>query len=188
MMVLAVGAGHPVNGALIMASFILGTSPVFFLLGFVITKARDIVASSFMKLAAAMVIILALWNLDSALALTGSRWTFAGITRGIYCAISFCDSGVGSISEAGTSATIHFSTHGYSIDTPAIQAGAKIRVTLVNDDAYGCIQAFTIPGLGIRETVLTGETKEIEFTAPEKPGDLPFMCSMGMYRGKFIVL
>jgi sulfite exporter TauE/SafE len=187
MMVLAIGSGHAVNGALIMASFILGTTPVFFLLGFIMTGARDLVADKFTKLAASVIILLAVWNLESAVTLTGSRWTIGNSLKLLKCAVSFCENpGADSVS-AGTAAVITFSTHGYSIDKPVIKAGEKIRVKLVNQEAYGCIQAFTIPGVGVREVVRTGETKEIEFTAPDKPGELAFMCSMGMYRGTFIV-
>lgn len=187
MMVLAVGSGHPVNGALIMASFVLGTTPVFFLLGFVLTKARDIVSQKFMKAAAVIVIALAVWNLDSAIALTGSSFTLGSALSDLRCAISFCGTQEAAVIEAGTEATITFDTHGYTIDKPVIKRGEKIRVKLENTDAYGCIQAFTIPGVGIQEVVRTGETREIEFTAPKESGELAFMCSMGMYRGKFIV-
>jgi len=75
----------------------------------------------------------------------------------------------------------------YDIDNPYIKAGSQITVTLDNVDGASCIQFFTIPKLGIQKIVSVGKKETISFTAPMEKGDLPFMCSMGMYRGKFIV-
>jgi len=44
------------------------------------------------------------------------------------------------------------------------------------------------PKLGIQEIVPVGTTRDIRFKAPDEPGTLAFMCTMGMYRGAFDVV
>src|SRR5712691_6491817 len=63
MMALAVASGKPLLGAAILFAFVLGTSPVFFVLGYFATKLGDAMHQKFMRYAAYAIIILALFNL-----------------------------------------------------------------------------------------------------------------------------
>src|SRR5260221_482309 len=63
MMALAVASGKPLFGGAILFAFILGTSPVFFILGYFATKLGDMFQESFMKLAAVAIILLAVFNI-----------------------------------------------------------------------------------------------------------------------------
>ena len=65
----------------------------------------------------------------------------------------------------------------------SVKAGSQITLHLKNTTGKGCTQAFTIPTLGIQRVIPIGTTSDISFAAPTQPGQLPFMCSMGMYRG-----
>lgn len=63
----------------------------------------------------------------------------------------------------------------------------KIEIT-VNDSAYGCMSTIMIPGLFNRAQTLTkGETIVMEFT-PDKIGDYPITCAMGIKRGTINVV
>jgi sulfite exporter TauE/SafE len=189
MMALAIATGQPVLSAAIMAAFILGTSPVFFTLGFLTAKLGDTMHAVFMKVAAVAIIGLALFNLDGALALSGSQVTIGSSLRDAYCTISVCRGSSSAINTTpSTDVTIVLSDIGYSPAELTIPKGEKITLHLKNDNARGCIQAFTIPSLSVQELVRTGSTRDVTFTAPATAGDLPFMCSMGMYRGTFKVI
>lgn len=168
MMALAVGAGNPAFGALIMATFILGTSPVFFLLGNVFSRLG--------KLTAAVLLILAIYNLEAVLAMTGHPVSF------------FSKQTAPANLIAAKEVTVYIDNNGYSPRDLTIKAGEEITLTVVNRGGYGCIQAFTIPTLGIQKVVPPGQTQIIKFTAPTQAGELNFMCSMGMYRGSFRVI
>lgn len=72
MMALAIASGKPLNGGAIMFAFILGTTPLFFILGYMATKLGDTLHQKFMRLAALAILLLAVFNLNNALALTGS--------------------------------------------------------------------------------------------------------------------
>lgn len=188
MMALAIGSGSPLSGGLILFSFILGTSPVFFILGYLATRAGDVLQQKFMRVAAIVIILLAVYNLDGALALLGSNWTLGSIGKGFYCTVTFCgdvSATVAPDAAAVTAATVFIDEASYSVDNPVLKAGAQINLKVVNRGGRGCIQAFTIPSLGIQKIVRPGTEQAITFQAPSQPGRLNFMCSMGMYRGSF---
>lgn len=187
MMALAVGSGSPWAGALILFTFVVGTVPLFFLLGISIDFLKGALKEKFAVVAASIVIFMAVVNLNSALILAGSRVSLGSITKKIFCTISFCDETPLRGADSTTQPVITFFTRNYAIDNPVIPAGKNITVTLKNVQGRGCIQSFTIPALGIQEFVPLGQTKTVVFTAPEKPGDLVFSCSMGMYTGQFYV-
>jgi len=180
MMALAISSGSPLSGALIMAVFILGTSPVFFVLGNVFSRLG--------KLTAAVLLILAVYNLEAVLAMTGHPVDLRYTWRSFYCTVSFCSEQKPTDLVAAKEVTVYIDSNGYNPKNLAIKAGEEITLTIVNRGGYGCIQAFTIPSLGIQKIIPPGQTQTIKFTAPTKVGDLNFMCSMGMYRGSFRVI
>lgn len=189
MMVQALQYGNPIVSASILFAFTLGTMPLFVLFGVVIQAASTFFTKYFTPIAAALVIGLAVWNLSNAAAISGFDITRS--IRSLYCEISYCDNLVGTKSTPSTAVTttpvitIHASS--YTIDNPHIQAGSHITLVVKNVSGGGCIQFFTIPKLNIQKNVAVGDQATIEFTAPQKKGNLPFMCSMGMYRGSFII-
>lgn len=188
MMALAMGTGSPLFGAAILSAFVLGTSPLFFVLGLSMEKARGILGDHFNKATAGILIGLALLNGNGMLAVSGSPFTVTKLWHAFYCTVSICDDGdVLAAVAPVTKITVGIKPRGYTVDNSVIKAGAPITLTLVNTDANGCTQAFTIPRLGIRTVVRPGEREVIQFTAPEKPGELAFTCSMGMFGGSFQV-
>jgi len=200
MMALAVASGKPILGAAIMFAFVLGTSPVFFILGYFAAKLGDMFQGGFMKLAAFAIILLAIFNLNNASALLGSNITLenAGSTiasglHSFWCTVSWCgrDDFVNSTTQTGnpvSEQTITISATGYSPTFFAVKAGSKVTVHLTNTDGNGCQQGFTIPSLGIQKVVPVGSSSDFAFTAPSQPGQLNFVCSMGMYRGVINVI
>jgi sulfite exporter TauE/SafE len=192
MMALSIASGSPVFGALILFAFILGTSPLFFILGYFATVLGEMFQKQFMRIAAIVLIILALVNLNSVLLLKGidvSQSVKGGLT-GVYCTLWFCDNSKANVvlENAVTEATITFGQVAYQPDSINVKKGQKITLHLVNKDGASCIQAFTIPSLGIQKVVPVGSKETITFTSPDSPTQIPFMCSMGMFRGVINVL
>ncbi len=192
MMALAIGSGNPFLGAATLFAFILGTSPLFFILGYFATKLGDAMHQKFMRFAAVALILLALYNLDGALALSGSSFTFSGVLSGAWCTVSVCNSNTSSpasqTQQTAQSPTITITDRGYSPTLLTIKAGSQVKLHLNNTGGAGCTQTFTIPSLGIQQSVPLGTQSDITFTAPSQPGNLAFMCSMGMYRGMMNVI
>src|SRR3989344_1365250 len=167
MMALAIASGNPMYGAAILFAFVLGTSPVFFILGFLATKLGDTLHQKFMKVAAYAIILLAVFNVNNALALTGSSYTLENTWKGFWCTVSFCnDSSV----QAATGAN----------DQNA-QAAVDESTISIESDGYN-------PDKITVKAVSPGNSDTITFTAQSEPGPLAFMCSMGMFRGTINVI
>lgn len=190
MMALAIASGNPLSGAAILFAFVLGTSPLFFIVGYMATKLGDAMQKRFMKVAAYALILLAVFNINNSLALTGSNLTLENLWSGFYCTVSFCDKdfGASNAQAAVSDATITIDNKGYSPNNITVKAGSEVTLRLINNGGGGCAQAFTIPKYNIQKIVTTGNSDTVTFTAPNEPGPLAFMCSMGMFRGTINVI
>ena len=178
MMALAIGSGKPILGALVLFAFILGTSPVFFALGYFATRLGDTLHQKFTKVAAIALILLALFNLKGAIALTGfDPFTVTGSVEGS-----------NTTGKAVTEATIEFTQSGYTPNTLTVKAGSKVKLNLVNTTGQGCVQSFVIPKLGLSKIVSVGQSSSLEFIAPSQKGNIAFVCSMGMFKGTISVI
>lgn len=193
MMAYAISTGSPLSGATTMFVFMLGTSPLFFLLGYVARKLGTSLSGTFNKVAAGAIILVALYNANGAVALTGSTFTVETIFTSINCMARSCDSRVaGATTSTKTvqEATIFITQDGYHTDPSVVnvKAGSPVKFTIVNQDGGGCAQSLTVPKLGLQRVVPIGRSDTLEFTAPTTSGPLAFMCSMGMFRGSINVI
>jgi len=182
MMAYAIASGSIMSGGITMFAFILGTSPLFFALGYGATRLGDRFSEGFNKLASAAIIVVALYNISGSLALSGYNFSLGGVLGS--------GSEKVSRSEAVTEATIYFTPSGYRSNPKEInvRGGSTLKLKLVNEDGAGCIQAFTIPSYGVQKVVRVGTSDEVSITTPSVNGTIAFMCSMGMYRGYINVL
>lgn len=176
MMAYAIATGSSIQGALTMFVFILGTSPLFFLIGLVTKRLSGSASINFNRISALAIIGVALFNLNGAINLGDFGQT----------AKASVDKNAETVKEA----TIVFGPYGYTTEPAVInvKAGEKVSLNLVNNDGTGCVQAFTIPSMGIQKIVSVGSKQKITLTAPLYSGKLNFMCSMGMYRGSINVI
>lgn len=192
MMALSIASGNPLSGTAIMFAFVLGTSPLFFILGYLATRLGDAMQQKFMKFAAYAIILLAVFNINNTVALTGSSLTLNNLWTNFYCTFTFCDKDFAPNVQAATAvsdATITINNYGYTPDNLTVKAGSLVTLRLVNNGGGGCTQAVTIPKLRIQKIVPIGTSDTIVFTAPDEPGtQLAFMCSMGMFRGVINVI
>ena len=187
MMALAIASGNPLLGAAILFAFVLGTSPVFFIIGYFATRLGEVMQQKFMKVAAVVLIFLAIFNLNNAIALTGSNLTLDNLGKEIYCTVYFCDGVVLNVQDIVNDQTISIESLGYFPNSFTVKSGSKVTLHLVNKTGAGCVQTFTIPSLDIQKVIPVGSSDVVTFTAPA-PGEIPFMCSMGMYRGVIKVI
>lgn len=189
MMALSVATGNPLLGAAVMFAFVLGTSPVFFILGYFATKLADTFQQTFMQLAAFTLILLAIFNMNNAVSLTGSNLTLGNMWQGFWCTFAICNNSTDTIGQTPvTRANILIEQLAYNPNTITVKSGSKVTLHLQNKEGSSCIQAFTIPQLGIQKVVPVGTSADITFTAPLQRGQLAFMCSMGMFRGVINVI
>ncbi len=184
MEVLAISSGNPVSGALIMGSFVLGTSPVFMLIGWLTTRFSETLRARFFKIAAVLVIYVALSSINNALVLTNSRYSF---DKWVWAFKESFVSTPKAASPTSQEVTIQATSRGYSPSSFSVKAGELVTLTINTKDNFSCSSIFTIPSLRITKTLPSTGTTTIAFT-PDKPGPLVFSCGMGMYRGVINVI
>lgn len=69
-----------------------------------------------------------------------------------------------------------------------VKKGSKVRFEVqAREDGYGCMSSIMIPRLTSPQLLEKDKTLVLEFT-PDKVGDLPITCAMGMQRGSIKVI
>jgi sulfite exporter TauE/SafE len=169
MLVLAMGTGNPINGALIMAAFTLGTSPIFFALGLTIT---NIFKSNILsKIASIVILVIGLISINNGQILRNSPHTFQNYSRILFGANDTSGDSI-KIVNGKQEVEIIATNSGYKTSTKNVQS---------------CARNFIIPSLNINKMLPSSGTEIIEFT-PSKEGLLNFSCGMGMYTGSFEII
>lgn len=185
MMVVALGTANPIESALIMFAFILGTSPVFFAIGLSISKL--IKYRAFNYLSAGIISLFAILSLNGALGLLGSPHTLQNYWKVISESGKNLEVKSADVKSGYQEATLLVKNNGYTSDVTALKVGVPVKLKIVTDNVYSCSRAFTIPSLNISKVLPATGEEVIEFT-PNKLGRLAYSCSMGMYTGSFNVI
>jgi len=178
----ALASGSFVTGGLMMFVFALGTLPSLLGISAISSTASGSFSRIFLRFSGALVLILALFNLNSGFALTGidlSQLLNPGNSQGSNAVVPTIK---GNVQEVAMKVT----SYGYEPKNLTIKAGIPVRWKVDGTDAFGCTSIMTIPDLNVTKPLRSGENI-IEFTA-QKRGQLAFMCSMGMVRGSFTVI
>jgi uncharacterized protein len=186
MEVLALSSGLALQGALIMFTFILGTIPTFFVLGFVATQVRGKARHAFVFVAALLVLGLGFFSLNNGLKLANAPFVPSRVIAGMFGPRSL-DTATGAEEVDGVQElTINVLPTSYSPNYFVAEAGKPIRLWMESNGNYGCTRSFTIPSLGIN-TVLP-ETGRVPIDIPaQAAGTLNFTCGMGMYSGSIVI-
>lgn len=211
-MAVALGAGNPVQGAILLFAFTLGTSPVFFAVFYFATKLGERLEKRFVRITALIIIVLSVFTIDTGLNLAGSPFSLSrlftssrsqvvqavgtpgplapGIPDLPYSS-SQADGSVNTVAVDETDGnmdivTINVLNDGYSPNEIHVKADKPFQMKLDTDNVRSCSRAFVIPSLGVQEILDSTGTKTI-IVPGQKPGTrLHFSCSMGMYTGVII--
>ncbi len=183
MEVQAISSGNIFAGALTMFFFILGTAPVFMALGYITTRLSENFRAKFFKIAGILVIFIALSNLNAALVLANSPYTWQNFTW----AFKQTFSSKNQDSIINNQIVITATSGGYSPRNFTVKNNQEVTLTINSQNNRTCARAFTIPALGISRLLPVNGTEEIKFT-PTQTGRIVFSCSMGMFTGVFNVV
>lgn len=182
MMLLAIASGSGVSGAAIMFSFILGTSPLFFILGYTAKTLTEKWAALFQKVVALLIVLVAFFTIYTGAVLAGFELSVTDKT-----ATEEVPEAPKTVEKNGVQeVTINVLDTGYNPDEIKIKRGVPVNVTLKTNNTLGCARAFVVPSLNIEKILPKTGQDSFQFT-PEKEGNINFSCSMGMYNGKFVV-
>ena len=188
MMATALGTGSAAMGAALMFAFVLGTSPVFFIIAYLTTELGARLEKFFMRFVAVVVLILGFTTLNSGLNVLGSPFSFQNLTRNLIPSESVSDPVVESPQTAATAGEIFLNVNndGYFPRSLSAPADTAVTLNLVTNQTYSCARDFVIPSLDVYELLPDTGTMQVSIPAQPKGTTMFFTCSMGMYTGQIV--
>lgn len=192
---LAISSANAFLGAAIMFTFVLGTSPLFFGVGWLTTILGDNFKGRFLKIAAIAVLYLGITSINGSLVASGSPITLQSMAENFPIQFvldpadrqSYVPSTLAASDIPTQNVNLNITSQGYSPSRITVKQGEPVKLNLISKDAYSCASAFRIPSLGIVKNLQPNENVLVEFT-PQNKGKIAFTCSMGMYTGSIEVI
>lgn len=179
MQLYAISTGSPMQGALTLGVFALGTTPGILGVGGLTSVIKGEYSKLFFKTAGVVVVLLALFNVSNGLNLLGVKSIFAKTEN------TSVDKNV-KIVNGVQIVKMTQKTNGYSPNKFTIKKGIPVKWIVNSESIYSCASSIVSQQLGIRTSLKLGENI-FEFT-PKEAGTIRFSCSMGMYNGLFVVV
>jgi hypothetical protein len=193
-MALAVASGSVWQGSLILAVFVVGTAPLFAVLGYAAARARRAQGAWRKRLSLAtglLVMALGLYTLNGGLELTGSPLAASSLTTtfGLADASTVVSPVTGervTVSDGKQTVIVTATEGAYTPANIEVTAGLPTTLIVRSDQARGCVRAFVIPSLGVEKVLpINGDTRFDIGTL--KAGRLAYSCGMGMYTGRLTI-
>jgi len=185
--ILAISSGNPLVGSLIMGVFTLGTSPTFFVLGFLATRLRGQYQRLFTVATILLVLFMGVVSFDAGLNLLGSPLAPSRLVANFTRPFTFSGTPVPALTVNGVQElTINVRAEGYAPNYLSVKSGKPIRLKLISSGVYTCARIFTIPSLKITQVLDVTDQQVIDLPA-QLPGTLFFTCGMGMYSGQIVI-
>ncbi|GAD87047.1 MULTISPECIES: sulfite exporter TauE/SafE family protein [Nocardia] len=183
---LALASGSPWWGAATMAVFVVGTGPLFALLGYAARVTATAWRGRLAALTGVLVLGMGLYTLNGGLELAGSPLAAARIAESLGSPVPAADPTGAVIADGIQTVTVTARTGAYSPANIAVQAGLPTTLVVQTNGTQGCIRSLVIPSLDIQKILpRTGQTRiELGLLAP---GRLDYACGMGMYTGHLTV-
>ncbi|OGM80512.1 hypothetical protein A2366_01810 [Candidatus Woesebacteria bacterium RIFOXYB1_FULL_33_9] len=179
MQLYAISTGSPLQGALTLGVFALGTTPGLLGVGGLTSVVKGGFSKLFFKTAGVIVVLLSLFNVSNGLNLLGIKSVFAKN------APTSIDKNVKIVNGVQV-VKMTQKTNGYTPNKFTIKKGVPVRWIITSESIYSCASSIVSQQLGIRSSLKLGENI-FEFT-PKEAGTIRFSCSMGMYTGSFVVV
>lgn len=189
----AISSGDPLQGALIMTAFVLGTIPIFATIGIATSRLSESWRERFLRVAAVILVLMGLWGLNGVAVVLGSPVSLQKVGS-VLSEFGSPPSSLGAesadsnvvLTDGVQKVTINVSNSGYFPRKFTVKAGLPVELTLASNESYSCANAFTMREFGIKVMLKATDRQTVNFT-PEKPGKYTYTCSMGMYTGEMKV-
>ena len=176
---LAITSGSVLAGAAVMAGFVIGTAPLFALLGYLLRQSSRLWQGRLSIATGVVVLGVAAWTVSSALTL--GDW---GPDRGSSTiAAAESASAVRALPDGTQLITLTVKDGGYEPAAVAARPGVPTRLELVTADTGGCTRAFVVASKGIQKVLPETGVTTVDLGVP-KAGTLKYTCGMGMYSGR----
>jgi uncharacterized protein len=182
---LALTSGSALAGAATMAVFVVGTGPLFAILGYAARKAATAWRGRLAAVTGVIVFGIGLYTLNGGLELAGSPLAASRIAETAGFTDSPADTTSASTAGGRQTVVITARTGSYSPDNVQVRSGVPTTLVVESDDAQGCVRSFVIRD---EQKVLPvrGETR-IDLGVLQ-PGRFDFACGMGIYTGHLTIV
>lgn len=184
MQLYALSTGDPVQGALSMLAFSLGTVPLMFGLGAISSLLSKKFTSKMMTASAVLVLILGVFMFSNGVSLSGMA--LPSLTSSVTAVNEVQQNNTASIDQGVQTITTKLSPNRYERIT--VQVGVPVKWTIEADenDINGCNNQVLIPKYNIEKKLVAGDNI-IEFT-PTETGTVPYSCWMGMIKSTITIV
>lgn len=179
--VYALGLANPVQSALIMMVFALGTVPALIAIGFASSFTKSSFYPIFQKVIGVLVLAIGIGY-------AGNILNLYGVNVNIFASnklVEGSDSNV-MIENGYQIVKMNVNASGYQPNSITIKQGIPVKWIVNGENVFGCQGSLISREVNIGAVLKTGENI-FEFT-PEEKGPLAFSCSMGMFTGQFNVI
>lgn len=162
-------------GALTMLVFSLGTLPALVSLSAITSFAKGTFQRLLLKFAGALVVLLAIFNINNGLTLAGINidipeiFGSGGVARGETVPIV----------DGKQVVRMLVNSYTYTPNRFTVTAGIPVEWQIDGRNAVGCGQVLVMPTIGVTKYLSKDVVTIIKFT-PKETGEIPFNCSMGM--------
>lgn len=187
MEVLAITSGSALTGGIIMFSFVIGTAPLFTILGIATAKLSEAFRGFFQMTAALILILMALWSINGVLTVIDAPITASKVVKTLTGARSNHVQAEANIVSGIQRVQIDVLSRGYDPKALTVQSGIPVELTLASNGVYSCALEFNLRAFNISASLSPTDTKTFRFT-PTKKGTYTYSCSMGMYSGTLTVI
>ena len=182
---LALPSGSALSGAATLAAFVLGTGPLFAVLGYAARKAATAWRGRLAVVTGLAVLVMGLYTLNGGLELAGSPLASSRVTQTVGLDAAPADTTAASTVNGRQTVVITARSGSYSPENVQVSSGVPTTLVVKSAGAQGCVRAFVIRDEQ-RILPVTGETR-IDLGVLQ-PGRLDYACGMGMYTGVITIV
>jgi sulfite exporter TauE/SafE len=182
---LALTSGSALAGAATMAVFVLGTGPLFAVLGYAARKAATAWRGRLALVTGLAVLGMGLYTLNGGLELAGSPLAASRIAETVGFTETPADTTAASTVDGAQTVVITATSSSYSPENVQVRSGVPTTLVVKSNGAAGCIRSFVIRD---EQKILPvrGETRI--GLGVLQPGRLDYACGMGMYTGHLTIV
>ncbi len=169
--------GNPVEGAVTMFFFVIGTLPALLSLGALSSFVKGKAQHTFLKFAGSLLVLIGLVTVNNGFALAGVSFPQVSLSKGGTSA----PAQIPSARMENGKQIIDMSVEGldYTVPNFTVRQGVPFEWRVDGRGAVGCAQVLTVPNMSMTQYLSGSDVTTISFT-PAKIGTFAFRCPMGM--------
>ncbi len=176
----ALGLANPVQSALTMMIFALGTVPALLAIGMASSFTKSKIYPMIAKTMGVIIVMIGLGYVSNTLYLYGINTNVLG-----WSGSTAIDKNI-VIQDGVQLAYMSVNSRGYSPTSFTVRKGIPVKWVIEGQNVFGCQGSLVAPKIAVSRTLEKGKNV-IEFT-PKETGKIAFSCAMGMFQGEFNVV